>query len=453
MSTWRRLLPIGRGAVDRPFQYGTAPDLERRIARLERSQWRSPGEIERRQVRLRTKAVLRAWDRIPFYRKLWSGAGLKRRDLADPAGFASLPPVTKEDLQRSLSEMTDPRADLGRADLVTTGGTTGQPVGLWQDREVLWWEEAFVWRHWRWFGVAFGDRAAVCRGIRPPNGGAIGLDPRLGLVLSGFDLSWRSAAGYLEALARHRPAFLRGYPSTLLLLARRALADGVAFEGIKAVFTSSELLVPSARETIGRAFRAPVSDLYGHAERAVAAGECPAGRLHVFPEYGFLEIDAGGAGRQGEILATSFRNRATVLVRYRTGDAGRLTGEECPCGRAMPVLAIEQGRAQDFLVTPEGRLVSATAINFHSRVFDGIERFRFVQDDPRSVVFEYAPLPGAPPPDEPAIEADLRAKLGTSLALRFERRDAIPPASSGKHRFIISSLDPDRLGEEEGDRS
>ncbi len=299
-------------------------------------------------------------------------------------------------------------------------------------------------------------RGRLPRCSRARGCGPIGLDLRLGLVLSGFDLGWDSAPEYFARLAAHRPAFIRGYPSSLALLARRALSDGApAPQGLKAVFTSSELLKPEQRELIERAFGARVADLYGHAERAVAAGECPQTRLHVFPEYGFLEVlPLGPPGRtraaDGEIVATSFHKRATPFVRYRTGDLGRLTGESCPCGRGMPVLRIENGRAQEFLVTPEGKLVSATAINFHSPIFDGVERFCFVQEDPAEVVFEYTPLPGAGPLDESAVAAELRRKLGPAIRIRFRRADSVRRTPAGKHRFIISTLDVERAVKAEG---
>ncbi|HKQ61155.1 MAG TPA: AMP-binding protein [Candidatus Polarisedimenticolaceae bacterium] len=444
----RRLRGLRRTAtVDRPFQYATAPDFFERLAFLERSQHWSAERFHAHALERRRVTVLRAFERVPLYAERFRAAGCERGDLERPESFDALPCLDKRDLQLEAERLFDPGVSRDDCEHVTTGGSTGRQVGLWHHREVGFWEEAFVWRHWRWFGVAFDDRAAICRGVRPATG-AIGQHPLLGLVLSGFDLGWQSAPDYLRALACHGPAFLRGYPFTLDLLARRALALGEPpLRGLKAVFTSSELLAPDQRERIARAFAAPVVDLYGHAERAVAAGECAQGSLHVFPEYGYLEIvDERGrplpAGSPGEIAATSFHNPAMPLVRYRTGDRGRLSAAPCSCGRQMPVLLLEGGRLQDCVVTPEGRLVSAAAINDHSELLRGIELFRLVQHDPAMVTFEFVPLPDAPAVDAGELEAGLRRKLGSQIAIRIERCAAIPRTPAGKHRFIVSTLDP-----------
>ena len=66
----------------------------------------------------------------------------------------------------------------------------------------------------------------------------------------------------------------------------------------------------------------------------------------------------------------------------------------------MPRLAIEFGRAQDFITTPEGNRLTASALNYHSRIFDGIALFRFVQSEPASVRFDYVPAPWGPDVDE-----------------------------------------------------
>jgi hypothetical protein len=111
----------------------------------------------------------------------------------------------------------------------------------------------------------------------------------------------------------------------------------------------------------------------------------------------------------------------------------------------MPVLVLESGRRQEFILTPEGNLLSAGAINYHSSIFDGIEVFRFVQNEPAQVTFEYVPLGGPADVNESEIESELRKKLGAAIGIGFERKESIPKTARGKHRFIISTLDLTRI--------
>lgn len=445
LETWWRLRSaVSRSEIcERPFQYATSRELFARVAGLERSE-RWPLARQRRfAAQARARVVRLAAANVPFYRDRYREAGIDLQNLEHGDGFAALPPIDKADVRAAGESLRDPTVDDEQTLSLTTGGSTGEPLRLWQSRACDAWEEAFVWRHWRWFGLRYLDRAAICRGLRAPNGESIGVDATKGLVLSGFDLSWQSARRYLDALWVYAPRYLRAYPSTAHLLARRALADGDPPPRTPiVVLTSSELLLPDQRETIARAFGGPVADLYGHAERTIAAGECPAGRLHAFVEYGHVEIldDEGrpcAPGVEGELVGTAYRNPAFPLIRYRTGDRAAFVDERCPCGRTLPVLRLAGGRAQDVIVTPEGARVSVAALNFHSRIFDGIERVRFVQESPVRVVMEYTLVDPRRDIDERAVETELRTKLGRSLQLAYRRRETIEVSPSGKHRFIV----------------
>lgn len=452
----RTLLILGRKKIiRRPFQYATSRTFYKKLQFLEKSQWWNQEKIREYQARARRSVVLRAFRNIPFYKKLYSQAGFKENDIQQEEAFWHLPYISKEDVMHHIDEMIDPEINRNTRYYATTGGTTGQPVGFWFQEETDAWEEAFVWRHWRWSDVDFSDRCAICRGARPPEqtgsgyaSTAEGLNNLL--VLSGFDLNWETSKTYISEIADFNPVYIRGYPSSLYLLARRILADGQTgcIPALKVLFTSSELLQSYQRKAIETAFGKPVRDLYGHTERAVAAGECSHGRLHAYPEYGQFEIiqtdilqqDSGV--RSGEIVATGFNNAAMPLIRYRTGDLGNFTNEKCSCGRVMPVVQVDHGRVDEFLVIPEGKVVSFTALNFHSDIFDGIEVYQYEQHDASEVIFRYVLLPDVSNVDEVLIKSGLREKLGSSIRIVFENVPNIEKTPRGKNRVILSSIQP-----------
>jgi phenylacetate-coenzyme A ligase PaaK-like adenylate-forming protein len=49
-------------------------------------------------------------------------------------------------------------------------------------------------------------------------------------------------------------------------------------------------------------------------------------------------------GETGEIVLTSLKERAMPLIRYRTGDLGRLIATPCACGGSLPRLGRVEGR-------------------------------------------------------------------------------------------------------------
>ena len=91
--------------------------------------------------------------------------------------------------------------------------------------------------------------------------------------------------------------------------------------------------------------------------------------LHVQPEFGVMEIvgDDGEAlpeGRFGRIIATGLQNYGIPLVRCEVGEVSARIGGSCGCGRTLPRLAAVTAKAEDPVVTPEGRFVLSPAITY-----------------------------------------------------------------------------------------
>jgi len=86
-------------------------------------------------------------------------------------------------------------------------------------------------------------------------------------------------------------------------------------------------------------------ETYGNAEGVSAAAECSAGKLHLWPDLGIVEILEGKqpvpAGTTGDLVCTGICNRMMPLIRYRIGDRGCLDDrKKCSCGRTLPVFGL-----------------------------------------------------------------------------------------------------------------
>jgi phenylacetate-CoA ligase len=88
------------------------------------------------------------------------------------------------------------------------------------------------------------------------------------------------------------------------------------------------------------------------------AAECSATRdgLHVQEDHFLVEVidpEAGTAvapGEEGELVFTTLTKEALPLIRYRTGDLGRLVDERCECGRTTARITGLRGRQDDMLI-------------------------------------------------------------------------------------------------------
>jgi phenylacetate-CoA ligase len=155
------------------------------------------------------------------------------------------------------------------------------------------------------------------------------------------------------------------------------------------------MLLPRQRRDIEQTFRCKVYDSYGHMERTVAVSECPAGGFHINPEYGVMELipltDTEAASlnterhlriKSASVVGTGLHNFSMPLIRYETGDVAELmTGASpCQCGRHMPRIRRLNGRQQDAIITPDGRVITTLFIVFDK--VPGILSGQIIQCEP-----------------------------------------------------------------------
>ena len=109
-------------------------------------------------------------------------------------------------------------------------------------------------------------------------------------------------------MERYKIRYLFGYTSALHALAQGAASVDFGRLELAVAITNAEPVLDYQREAIAGAFACPVRETYGMSEIVAAAGECEAGRLHLWPEVGWLEVREGtdpvSRGRSGEFIST-----------------------------------------------------------------------------------------------------------------------------------------------------
>jgi phenylacetate-CoA ligase len=198
-----------------------------------------------------------------------------------------------------------------------------------------------------------------------------------------------------------------------------------------------------------------VFDVFSQAERVLFAMECEKhDGLHVQPEFGVLEIvgDDGEAladGRFGRIIATGLENHGMPLIRYEVGDVSAKEGAPCGCSRTLPRMAAVSTKAEDIVVTPEGRFISSSTLTHPFKPMVRIEKSQIVQETPGRVTVKIVRRPGYTDDDTRALVTALGERLGPSVAIEVEFVDDIPRGPSGKFRWVVSKV-PLRFAGTEG---
>jgi phenylacetate-CoA ligase len=270
------------------------------------------------------------------------------------------------------------------------------------------------------------------------------------LMLSSYHLTEGRWPEYVEAVERFGPDLLHAYPSAALMLARHLDRAKQAWrQPLRGLLCGSERLTLPQKRLLERVFKTRVYRWYGHSERAVLAAEGRRSELYYFwPQYGYAEFGPPDAEGYREVIGTSFHNLAMPLIRYRTGDYVRLAESEPESGLEFPwPAALEvSGREQEYLVSATGRRISLTAFNMHDAIFDGLYAVQFFQPEPGVAEFRYVPGPDFHASRIEAIERGVRRKLGEDFRLAFRAVEETEKTARGKHRWLVSLVEPEPGG-------
>jgi phenylacetate-CoA ligase len=388
---------------------------------------------------------------VPYYRQWWEQRRARGNE-ASPAVLGDWPVLKKDSLRQNPTAFVADGYAIRKMYSEYTSGTTGTPVHLWHSRDTVRSWYALCEARWhRWYGLTRQDRWANIGGQviipvaqrKPPfwvwNG------PMHQLYMSSYHLAADLAPFYIEAMEKYRVRYLLGYTSSLCSLAQAAKEEGCRLK-LDVVLTNAEPLYAHQRELIAEAFQCPVHETYGMSETVSAASECVAGRLHIWPDAGFIEIldwDSDRAvppGTTGRIVATGLINPEMPLVRYETGDSGALDPDDapCECGRTLPRLLCIEGRNDDILWTRDGRPIGRLDPVFKAGLH--IKEAQVVQESIDRVVVRLVPLDGYTSADEVQITSRLKERMG-SIEVAFERLPSIPRERNGKFRAVVCRLD------------
>lgn len=163
---------------------------------------------------------------------------------------------------------------------------------------------------------------------------------------------WPSPEARVRFLDECAPEIYSGDPISFAELAGMPLRHGP-----KAMVSTSMALLPALQAQLEARFGCPVFDLYSMTEcRAMAfASETPGVCEVLRPDLYVEVVDAEGRGTDGvgEIVVTSSFNPYLPLLRYRTGDYGRLESV-----RGVATLTDLQGRRPTIFRHADGRLVN-----------------------------------------------------------------------------------------------
>ena len=425
------------------------PAFYRALGELQNSIDDSLEQHHARQWRMLKRILEHSREHVPYYRFLPPVVETKDPGESIARTLERIPPLEKSVYRARSRDFLARDISPRRIWQVSTSGTTGTALPIWLTPERMAEGHAAVWRQRASFGVNahdpnfnFTGQAIVpLKQQQPPFWRSDRIHGET--FFSILHMSPENLDAYVNAMHENPARYGQGYPSVLHLVSRAMLDAGRPLPAgrIAALFTHSESLLAYQRENIEAAFNAPVRDYYHSTENVASMTACHMNHLHVDMEYGIVEVEVREETdeyERGPLMVTCLGSPATVFVRYRIGDVGTRLKSPCPCGRPGDVFLDIDGRIEDYVVTPEGRLVGRLDHIFKEQY--NIEEAQILQDDRESVKVLVVAGSLFNERSEQNLVRAVHERLGAKMRVHVRLVDSIPREPNGKFRAVKSSI-------------
>ena len=430
-------------------------DTLNEITRLESSQWYSRFEIESHQWSLLSQLLNKAFQSNSFYQNKYRKHGLSQDSIKSIEDFYKLPILEKNEFSSRPESLVNDTSK-SKLKLSITGGSTGEPTRIFHNKKMSETTIAAVTRSRRWWGIDIGDNQAYLWGNYRMFDRS--LKGRVNTVMktwidltqnrrwfSAYNMSEERLISYYEKMLRYKPKLLVGYTSALYSLAmfleQRHLSASPL--GIKTIVCTSEILFDWQKDLLNKIFDCNIANEYGLVEAGILAYSCPSESMHLMEENVLVEVvdDAGNPTDEiGHIVCTKLRDHESLLLRYKTGDLGKISKKDCPCGRKLKTLETIEGRVLDMLVLPDGGYASPHLAAQLLESSPSVKKMQILQNNISEIQVYLVVDDLWSIANEQYFEYGLKRIMGDKVTIQINKVDDIESDKSGKFRWVKSQV-------------
>lgn len=335
---------------------------------------------ERKLVEMANYAI----EHVPYYRNRYKGKKITSiADFQNTFGF-----IDKDEVVAHFDEFISDEVDKIPHVLLSTSGTSGKPLKLMMNADRYVTEMAFNTRILERAGWDYGVRASI-RKKQLPKGKDFVVNPATKeLIFDGYRTDKEYLAKMLRSMRRLGCATLYGFPSNISQILHCMKDYGLDTSFIRRVILTSEAVLPSHYEFIEDEMGMKVITFYGHTEKLILIEQVDRNTFTIEPGYGFAEIigedghPVASAGDEGELVGSTFYNRAMPLLRYRTGDYATFTGKTVEVDSiAKPTVGRISGRREKSIIYRiDGSYTTANAFEIHDERRMSFEAIQYLQE-------------------------------------------------------------------------
>jgi phenylacetate-CoA ligase len=432
----------------------TGTDISGQLALLEQSQWWKIEDLQTFQNKRLRNLIHHAYTNVPYYHELFRSLKISPSDITTNKDLEKLPILTKEDIRKYPEKFIAKNIPKNSMIRNTTSGSSGKVFDFFIDKTTMSISRADGLRGWGFAGYSVGDKVVTLAGssLLPKNVPfykKIQFKFSQNLSLSSYNLNNERLNDHLQQIIKFNPRYIRGYPSSIAILARYVLEHGIDLINLNGVITTAETLSKSQRETISSAFHCDVFDELGCYDGGGKACECDQHcGYHISVERSIHEfLDDNGcpvaSEENGHIVLTDLWNYVMPFIRYDAGDMGVPTDRTCPCGRGLPLLERITGRTVDQIVLSDGKCLPGlllTDIFEHGDVVNAVLDYQIIQERVDKFVINIIRSDRYSLAISKEIQEFVWGHLGGQVEIKFNFLDEIPRTSANKRRIVICKV-------------
>ena len=252
---------------------------------------------------------------------------------------------------------------------------------------------------------------------------------------------------YVKILTRFKPKVINTYASVIFTFSDYIKKMGIDTIKPKAILTTADMLYDYKRRSIEKAFNCEVFDYYSGRDTTLQAAECNEHfGYHLSIENAVVEFmkenEHVASGETGNLIITDLCSYAMPFIRYEIGDLGAPSDEKCPCGRNLPIMKSLKGRTYDYIITPNGRLLSG--IFFHHILvhheIQGIKEFQITQKTKDKITVSIVKNEEENVEDINRFISLIKKNVGEKVEVELEFVSSIKRTATGKLRHVISNI-------------
>ncbi len=415
---------------------------------LRKSQFWSEDKIREFQEK-KMKFLIRFADKtVPYYHRLFKKHKIDITRISSAEDLKTIPPLNKEIVRCKFKDLLSISRKKHHTQRGRTGGSTGHPLQFIRDKISKSWAWGSMSRHWEWTGMRIGEQRLALAG------GSLGgfleketISNRIKsfwtneVLFPAFQLSSINLEILCKWIQDSKIRFIRGYPSTLQIIANFMLKNGYEAPNIITCQTTAERLFDFQREVIEKAFSAKVYDQYGCSEIYALAAQCEeASHYHIFDEHVIIEKPAVENRTMYPSRITDLDSFAMPFIRYENGDVLEFDTSRCSCGRSLSTIKRIIGRTHDFIRATDGTLIPGEFIPHLFQVVRGFNEYFVHQQDQNYVEVQIIPNSSFSESEIEDLKRVIRKHLGKGMKIEFRKVKEIPRPISEKSIFVRSEV-------------